>query len=268
MVWFTSFATDWSQTSNFIQHAHIHWITRGLFLGRRRIYFSTQVDDVQLATYLYEPAGARFRLRTTDLDNHVTWMKSINSRLPAGSKYIMELGHNGNGNIEWAINSNFSGVCNPTSMVALDAPADTSLEFQKPLGTGTNLWPTNPGNYPWSLACTQQDVLLSWFLTPANRDAFYNISHTFTHENQDNATYSDIVNEITWNQQWLKQVGLDAGTFSPKGLIPPAITGLHNGDAIKAWMDNGVIYAMGDNSRPPLRNTVSSHVPTQWLKLI
>lgn len=30
MVWFTSWGTDWSVTSNFLQHAHIHWITRGL----------------------------------------------------------------------------------------------------------------------------------------------------------------------------------------------------------------------------------------------
>lgn len=30
MVWFLGFATDWSQTSNYLQHAHIHWMTRGL----------------------------------------------------------------------------------------------------------------------------------------------------------------------------------------------------------------------------------------------
>lgn len=30
LVWFTSWATDWAATSNFIMHAHIHWLTRGL----------------------------------------------------------------------------------------------------------------------------------------------------------------------------------------------------------------------------------------------
>jgi hypothetical protein len=30
MVWFTSWGTDWAETSNFIMHAHIHWMTRGL----------------------------------------------------------------------------------------------------------------------------------------------------------------------------------------------------------------------------------------------
>jgi hypothetical protein len=29
-AWFISWATDWSQTSNFLQHAYIHWVTRGL----------------------------------------------------------------------------------------------------------------------------------------------------------------------------------------------------------------------------------------------
>lgn len=45
MAWFTSFATDWSTTSTFIQHSYIHWITRGLckfkppvfHIGLRRI---------------------------------------------------------------------------------------------------------------------------------------------------------------------------------------------------------------------------------------
>jgi hypothetical protein len=30
MVFFISWATDWSETSNFLQHAYITWMTRGL----------------------------------------------------------------------------------------------------------------------------------------------------------------------------------------------------------------------------------------------
>lgn len=33
MVFFTSFATDWSATSNFLQHAWIHWVTRNLCMS-------------------------------------------------------------------------------------------------------------------------------------------------------------------------------------------------------------------------------------------
>jgi hypothetical protein len=77
-----------------------------------------------------------------------------------------------------------------------------------------------------------------------------------------NATYSDASKEITFNQAWLKQVGLDtAKHWSPNGIIPPAITGLHNGDAIKAWLDNGIVNVVGDNTRPSLRNSDNSFWP-------
>jgi len=83
------------------------------------------------------------------------------------------------------------------------------------------------------------------------------VSHTFTHENENDATYSDIYKEITWNQAWLDMVGISrARRWSGKGLIPPAITGLHNGDALRAWGDCGVKNAVGDNTRSLLLNQV------------
>lgn len=50
MVFFTSFAAGWSQASNFIQHSWISWMTRGLYLGQRRAYLGTHIDDVLLTT--------------------------------------------------------------------------------------------------------------------------------------------------------------------------------------------------------------------------
>jgi hypothetical protein len=128
----------------------------------------------------------------------------------------------------------------------------------KPIGTGTNLWPSTPASYPYTTACTNLDALKTWWATPSNRDAFAHVSHTFTHEDQNNATYFDVSREISWNQAWLTQVGLASATrFSPKGIIPPAITGLHNGDALRAWLDNGIVNVVGDNTRSVLLNTVS-----------
>lgn len=92
------------------------------------------------------------------------------------------------------------------------------------------------------------------------RDSFSHISHTFTHESLDNASYYDVVKEISWNQAWLAQIGLsNAQRFSGIGLIPPAITGLHNGDALRAWWNNGIRNVVGDNTRPALLNTVSCY---------
>lgn len=65
-----------------------------------------------------------------------------------------------------------------------------------------------------------------------------------------------MVKEITWNQEWFKRMGFtdeeSAEYFSPNGLIPPGITGLHNGDALRAWLENGILYAVGDDARPVL----------------
>lgn len=53
----------------------------------------------------------------------------------------------------------------------------------------------------------------------------------------------------------MKQTGISAATkFTSNGIIPPAITGLHNGDAIRAWHDGGITNVVGDNTRPSLMN--------------
>ncbi|KAJ4394919.1 hypothetical protein N0V91_011171 [Didymella pomorum] len=227
------------------------WLTIPLVVGGRRIYLSTQIDDVHLETDLYQPTNTTFRVRPGDLQAHVSWMQDINSRMSAGSNYFIELGHNGNGDIEAAVDANDNAgtnICTPDAAIEYPDQPDTALEFQKPLGSGTDVWPKTPTAYKWSLSCAKLDPLASWIMTPSNRDAFAHVSHTFTHENVDNATYSDASKEISFNVAWLQQVGISSGQrYSGKGIIPPAITGMHNGDAIKAWMDNGITAVVGDN---------------------
>lgn len=218
---------------------------------------------MHLETLLYTPANTWFRTRPSDLDAHVAWQANLNSRLPAGSSYRMEIGHNGNGNVEFAVLNDTTGtICIPETWVQYTGSMTVPpLEFQKALGTGTSIWPTSPGWLEWSAECLALDELLQWFLIPANRDHFSHVSHSFTHENEDNATFSDVVNEIQYNQAWLDRVSLSsAAYYSPQGLIPPAITGLHNGDALQAWLENGLVYAVGDTSRPLLLNPVSPAV--------
>ena len=210
---------------------------------------------MHLTTDLYQPSGQSFRVSPDDLVAHVSWQADLNSRLPRGSAYFMEIAHNGNGDIETAVDNN--GPCHPPTGIEYPDQIDTALEFMKPLGTGTDIWPHDPKNYTWSSQCAAADSLASWFENAANRDNFAHISHTFTHEALNNATFADAWKEIQFNVKWLAQVGLsNAKKFSPKGLIPPAITGLHNGDAIQAWMNQGIVNVVGDNTRPVLLNTV------------
>lgn len=50
-----------------------------------------------LTTAIY--SGGLFRIEAADLAAHISWMASVNAKLPAGSNYTIEVGHNGNGNI-------------------------------------------------------------------------------------------------------------------------------------------------------------------------
>lgn len=265
MAFFISFDTTWSATSSYLQHAWITWITHGLHAGYRRVNLNTQIDDMFLETDIYYSAsGANetFRIRTQDMDGIKAWIPTILAKMNPGSVYFPEVGHNGNGNIENSSNTDAGNTACRGGAIEYDSPPDTPLEFQKPLGTGTNLWPAKPTVYDWSAACTKMDPLLKWWTTAANLNSFGVISHTFTHEEQDNATYSDVYKEISFNQAWIKQVGLDQGAhWTGNGIIPPAITGLHNGDALQAWWDNGITNCVGDNTRPALLNTENVHWP-------
>ncbi|KAL5381573.1 hypothetical protein DPSP01_007025 [Paraphaeosphaeria sporulosa] len=263
MAWFLPFALDWAPSSNYLQHAWINWVTRGLYVGFRRLYFNTQVDDMFLETPLYTPSGQTYRCKPDDLTAHVDWQTTLNAKMPKGSEYFVEIGHNGNGAIEAATDtSEGQRTCSPNTAIEYPDQTDGPPDYTKPPGTGKDIWPTTPTKYSWSLECNEIDDLLNWFADESNRDAFAHISHTFTHEDLTNATYADTSKEISFNQAWLKQVGLDAAArFSPKGIIPPAITGLHNADALQAWKDNGIVNVVGDNTRPLLLNTVNRFWP-------
>jgi hypothetical protein len=262
MAFFISFDTTWSATSNYLQHAWITWITRGMFAGYRRVNLNTQIDDMFLETDIYSPNGTTFRIRTQDMKGIKNWIPTILAKMNPGSVYFPEVGHNGNGNIEESSNTDAGYTACNGGAIEYDSPSDTALEFQKPLGTGTNLWPATPTTYDWTAACTKMDPLLVWWTTAENLNSFGSISHTFTHEEQNNATYSDVYKEISFNQAWLKQVGIDKSAhFTANGIIPPAITGLHNGDALRAWWQNGITNCVGDNTRPALLNKQNVHWP-------
>lgn len=254
MAFFITWATAWSTTSNYLQHAYIIWMTRGLYAGFRRVGINAQVDDMLLSTPMYNHlTGAEYRVTAADMTAIKNWIPTVNAKMNPGSSFRPEIGYNGNGNIiqvdpDWS-----NSACTPHPVYTGYNPTD--LEFKKSLGTGASLWPATPTNYTYTLGCLQQDSLSAWFQTPANRDAFYHLSHTFTHEHLNNVTYADVYKEIQFNQEWFTQTSLNsARVFSPEALIPPAITGMHNGDALRAFYDLGLRNSVGDNARPTLRN--------------
>ncbi|KAL2814967.1 hypothetical protein BJX63DRAFT_431071 [Aspergillus granulosus] len=253
MVFFIGFDTVWSDTSNYLQHAWITWVTRGLHAGYRRVNLNTQIDDMFLQTEIYRPAGENYRIGTADMDGISAWLPNIRAKLNPGSTYYVEIGHNGNGNIEGGQGVVGWDTCSGGA-IYYDSPPATPAEWRKPLGTGEDRWPTTPTSFVWTDTCLNADPLLIWF--QAHLNEYAHLSHTFTHLGQNNATYADINKEISFNQIWLERVGFTAANrFTSNGIIPPAITGLHNGDALRAWSDNGITNCVGDNTRPALLNT-------------
>ncbi|KAF2021233.1 hypothetical protein BU24DRAFT_17559 [Aaosphaeria arxii CBS 175.79] len=258
MAFFTTWATDWSPTSNYLQHAAITWVTRGLYAGFRRVNINAQIDDMMLGTPIYNVPG-EYRVVPADMNTIKNWIPSINAKMNPGSSFKPEIGYNGNGNI-LAIDQDWSKPeCSPHPIYTGYNPTDA--EFKKPLGTGIDLWPSTPTNYTYTTTCINQDPLSVWFQNSANRAAFFHLSHTYTHEHLNNVTYSDAYKEIQFNQKWFAQTAIDQVNFSPKALIPPAITGLHNGDVLRAWWDLGLRNCVGDNARPALRNPTNRHWP-------
>ncbi|KAK6348079.1 hypothetical protein TWF718_005897 [Orbilia javanica] len=269
MAFFCSFGT-WSPTSSYLNHIWIHWATHGLYDGYRRVLLSTQIDDVLLGTEAWD-TGITYRTTVTDMVIHADWVNDVNTRLAKtnpGSHYMVELGLNGNGNLlqsydQMQLKTSLSGVCADPIWYAKD-PDTTPLEFQKVLGTGTDSWPDDTSDFAlYTLTCLKLDPLSVWlWSTVPARTSYYFVSHTFTHLSLNNATYNDTYREINWNLRYFKMTGLDVNTqLSEGGIIPPAITGMHNGDALRAMKDNGVWNAVGDNTRPPLRNNNSVYWP-------
>ncbi|KAF3922954.1 hypothetical protein ABW20_dc0101875 [Dactylellina cionopaga] len=272
MGFFSSFAR-WAEPSLFMNHIWINWAFRGIIPGRRSAGLSLQVDDLLLPTAVYG-ANYTYRLTVDDVVNHAKWQVDLNKRLATsnpGSDIFLEFGFNGNGAFiygQTVLGLDKNGTC-PVSVVYTAAQTVTSLEYAKPPGTGTDLWPINQ-TYNWPDKCIFYDPIAKIFSQNNTggdningvSDVFAIVSHTFTHEGENPITYADAVKEIQFNQQFQSKSSFDkARRFSPNAIIPPAITGLHNADALKAWMENGVKYVVGDNTRAPLRNQQNDRWP-------
>lgn len=132
-----------------------------------------------LETPLYRPQGKNYRAKPDDLSLHVSWQITLNNEMSKGSEYFIEIGHNGNGDIEAATDTtDGESICSPNVGIEYADQSSGSPEYTKPPGTGANIWPNTPAKYTWSLECAEIDELENWFAVSEQRDAFAHISHT------------------------------------------------------------------------------------------
>eukprot|EP00122_Pirum_gemmata_P019274 Pgem_evm1s18053 len=73
------------------------WVTKGIFLGQRRILLNTHIDDYLLATELYGHPQDSYRNSATDLELLVNYQTNRRANMPPTSNYTIELAFNGIG---------------------------------------------------------------------------------------------------------------------------------------------------------------------------
>ena len=82
--------------------AWVNWLTRGLFLGKRRIYLSAHVDDLFLTTDMATAGGSKplFRLTPSDLNTFAQKRKAEFSSSTHNPDFRIEFAYNGAGVLE------------------------------------------------------------------------------------------------------------------------------------------------------------------------
>jgi len=83
-----------------VDYGVIDWVTRGLFIGKRRIYLAPQIDDIFLRSLLWSESGnstETYRMTADDVARLLAWTDDLRGRLPAGSSFRNQLAFNGQG---------------------------------------------------------------------------------------------------------------------------------------------------------------------------
>ncbi|KAL6630847.1 hypothetical protein U3516DRAFT_579987 [Neocallimastix sp. 'constans'] len=253
---------SWSQSSVILSHLWLVWGTRNIFNGFRRVYFTAHIDDVFLSTDLIDmkknlvenTKGLAFRTSPKDYDGIINFQNSIKKKMPEGSEFKVELAFNGNGILIQA---------DPESAVEVDGERYVELEFVKTPGTGDKRWPVENYQLNFAESLYQKDPLYKYFKNnDAKQKEFYWSSHTFSHENLDNASRSDVDNEIRLNIEIAKKLGVFGKEWwSEHAIITPQISGLHNKDALEIFRQYGITAGTGDLSRPAIINLDNPYLP-------
>lgn len=207
----------------------LNWVTKGVFIGSRKVYIAPQVDDHFLPNDLYQqgvaactptgfvndptydPAAGCPTLRITggDLQQLADWQKTWNAN-PQYARFKVAHAFNGAG----AVDDNGNLL-------------------------NDNLVPP----------------------TAALRNAFYWLNHTWEHQNLDcfnpvpnagastcvPATYAEAYSETSKNIALANALALPLDRSS---MVTPQISGLKNGAFLKAAYDLGIRYLVSDTSRP------------------
>lgn len=261
------------------------WVTQGLFLGERRLILGTQVDDMFLQSGIYNIAENRqynedidgeriegdpkiFRMVGDDVTYLVQWQKRIREKMPLGSNFTIELAYNGK-------------EFNKTRM--LPPHNSWSLEARMLAARDEFLWLSHSWdhldmfcvdskcelpNMPYiPQSCFINNLTSVCDYTPAGEkkiESWY--INTLAYPTSGPTPYQAVAFSLSMNKWFAKNIlwpeksvedllnPVKTPNYSPAGLVSPRISGLNYSAAIKAMLDTGIRFAVGDNSRPALYN--------------
>jgi hypothetical protein len=85
-----------------LEYDLVRWVTGGIFVGQKRAYLTSQIDDVFIDDDMWVPGvgddgSVTFRITGSDLDALVGWKNAFVATLPAGSTFQPVLAFNGEG---------------------------------------------------------------------------------------------------------------------------------------------------------------------------
>jgi len=244
-----------SHIAYFASHLWILWSNYGIINGYRRLYFDIQIDDFftdncfNSSNCSMDPTAHHYRTSVEDMENIAEWQSDVSSRLPKGSDIRIELAING---------FHILNKAQHKHLIVQDWTDYPQYNngYKKPLEeNGSTRWGDNIDSEWDDNILQQNDELYKYFKDPKNQDNFYWVSHTFSHQKLDYASYHDADTEMKLNIKMSSEPYLgmyNRPCFSPNSIVTPEISGLHNGDALRALSENNVFYAVGDTSRPDL----------------
>jgi hypothetical protein len=211
-----------------VNYGVFNWVTKGIFLGSRKIYLNPQMDDFFLSNDLFVkglaacmPGGFQsdptsnasdacptVRITSGDLDALLAWQAGLNSQAQF-SQFRLTIGFNG-------MNSGYG---------------DGDYGLTDPLTIDTK----------------------------ARKSNFFWVSHTYDHEDLDcyapvpnsgictPANLQESLDEIALNVSIAQQLGLPLDASS---MITPGISGLKNPAFLQAAKQAGLKYLVSDTSQP------------------
>jgi hypothetical protein len=208
-----------------LNYGIFNWVSKGVFIGQRKIYITPQSDDFFLANDMYANTPAACQPSSLSVDP--TYDPSVSC--PTARDSSGDLSALVAWQQSWQAKSQFKGV-------------RLSHAFN---GFGT----TTDGG------ATKNDPLIS--ATKAYMNQFYWLNHTWDHENLDcydavpnshickPATYAESLAELQQNIALAKSMGLPNDSTS---MVTPNISGLTNLEFLRAAKDSGIKYLVSDMS--------------------